>query len=129
MNAMAKPRAPRANSTAKLPIHEEARRLVRASQDETPSIRASYIFPDERVIRIVHVDEDTFPGDGVLPFEFTPDPFEGVHYTSQIALIHPSEDRRVALPRGWGCWNEAERLVRRSNRSARARLGVSRPAP
>lgn len=111
-------RSARASSKPKLPIDQEARRLAQASQDETPSIRASYIFRDKSTIRIVHVDEDTFPGDGVLPFEFAPDPSEGVHYTSQIALVHPSEERRAALPRGWGSWSEAERIIRRHKKSA-----------
>ena len=115
---MATRRTPRQSSRTKLSIEEEALRLVRASQVETPSIRASYVFPDERTIRIVHVDEDVFPGDGVLPMAFAPDPAEGVHYPSQIALIHPSEERRAALPRGWGSWRSARRVERRDQRSA-----------
>ena len=118
IHGMATRRTPRQSSRTKLSIEEESLRLVRASQVETPSIRASYVFPDERTIRIVHVDEDVFPGDGVLPMAFAPDPAEGVHYPSQIALIHPSEERRAALPRGWGSWRSARRVERRDQRSA-----------
>jgi len=115
---MSKPRTARPSSTARLSVDEEAHRLARASQAETPSIRTSYVFPNKRTIRIVHIDEDVFPGDGVLPFAFAPDPSEGVHYPSQIALIHPSEERRAALPRGWGSWRSAERIERRDKKSA-----------
>jgi hypothetical protein len=115
---MANERSRRRAALARLPIDGEARRLARASQAETASIRASYIFPNGRVIRIVHVDADVFPRGRVLPFAFTPDPAAGVHYASQIALIHPSEEGRVPPPPGWGSWDRAERIERRHKKSA-----------
>jgi len=92
--------------------------LARYNQDADPGITASYLFPSETEIRLIHLDVNspaTEGGDPIAPFYFGPDRAGGVTYPSAIALIRPEEKEHLPLPEGWGTWDEATMISRKAN--------------
>lgn len=92
-------------------IEQVARRIAEENGRSESTISKIYWFPDKSQIRLVEVDMESIKSedDSIRPFYFNP--VEGVPYPSGIALIHPDEDGRKALPKEWQVdWSQA-RLV------------------
>ena len=97
-----------------MPTREEATWLAHENADSERSIEASYWFPSEDEFRIVHVDATTLPSDGRLrPFPLADDPAEGINYPVRVAFVLPDEVHQVALPEGWGTWEQAVMVFQR----------------
>ena len=101
-------------------LETEAQRLVRLNQSEVRSITASYFFPDpeEKVLRVVHVDSTMFPEDAVVPIAFFRDPESGLSRPSLIAITDPGGPSRLHPPDGWGEWSDAHLIERPRRRHA-----------
>ena len=101
-------------------MEQEALRLVKLNQSEVRTIVRSYIFsdPDERTVRVIHIDRQMFPEESVMPIQFGPDPKYGLNHPMLIALVDEGAERRISPPEGWGSWTDATKVERRVRRKA-----------
>lgn len=90
-----------------------ARVLAGAAREAEPAMLKVLLFPSAEEIRLLYVDATAHPAgedDKIAPYYFRPAPNNGIKFESAIALIRPEEEGRLALPTGWGTWNDAEVL-------------------
>jgi hypothetical protein len=95
-------------------IEKAAKRLAEANARSEASISRIYLFPDQKQIRLVEVDEETIrtTDDTVRPFYFNP--IEDIPDPSGVALIHPDEERVKELPEEWNVdWSKAKLIYER----------------
>ena len=98
--------------TAVLTIEEQAKYLANENRKADPSIREIYWFPHENEIHLVELT-DEIPAalnGNVEPFWFHPSPVDGLTAPSGIALIRPSEYKKLNLPDTWPSWDDAKKL-------------------
>jgi hypothetical protein len=96
-----------------LTIRETAEMLADSNLESEPNLKRIYLFPSDKEIRLVEVDDTAVPSqaDSVLtPFYFGASPSLGISYRSAIALIRPEDEQRIKLPKEWGDWSSAELL-------------------
>ena len=96
-----------------MPTITEVRPIARENFEENPELVGGYFFPHPEEVRIVYVDPTTvLAPDGrvhVYPFtirlaeESTDRPF-------LIAVVHPEDVGKAALPDGWGSWPTSPNL-------------------
>ncbi|MCX7015035.1 MAG: hypothetical protein NTW86_21190 [Candidatus Sumerlaeota bacterium] len=92
-------------------LMEAAVRLAEHSAEGEPNMKEILLFPSENEIRLVEVDELAMPNGGrAIPFHFGADVEGRIPYRSAIALILPEEKAKIALPEGWGTWEDAVRI-------------------
>lgn len=93
-------------------IREEARLLARENKQSEPSITRIYWFSNPEEVRLIELDTlvPRSLGDAVEPFYFPASAEHNLPAPSGIALIHPDDYERLALPIGWGTWEDAEEL-------------------
>lgn len=91
-------------------IETVARRLALENASDGDIVR-NYWFPDDRQIRLVEVDALSIrdSDEEVRPLYFAPR--SNTRFPMGIALIHPDEERRKALPADWGTEWERGRIV------------------
>ncbi len=90
-----------------------AKVLAEAAREAEPAIRKILLFPSAEDVRLVYVDTTAHPSGEdarVAPYYFRPAPNVGIDFESAVALIRPEEEGQLALPDGWGTWNDAEIL-------------------
>ena len=84
--------------------------LAQSHKNANPFILKSFWFPHGKVIRVVHVVEDSLPDDEILPLCFLPSQmYQRMHVA--VAMIRAKEVRQLKLPDGWGTWDDAEEIV------------------
>ena len=92
-------------------IKEAAYQLMRDNVDSVPEIIKTYWFPENRTIRLIHVDRTAGPTDQIRPFYFSEDKRSGLPYPSGVALILPENDQNgeepLDPPAEWGTWRDA----------------------
>jgi len=97
-------------------IEEAARTLAKANAESEATISKIYWFPDDRVIRLVAVDEDSIMEPDAIAHPFYFMPAQGIPFPSGIALIHPKEDKRIPLPSDWDAeWSQAKLIFDRDH--------------
>jgi hypothetical protein len=101
-------------------LDEEARKLVKLNQREVRSIVRSYIFadPEEKTVRVVHIDRQMFPEESVMPMLFGPDRQYGLSHPMMIAVVDEDAERRLEPPPGWGSWSDATKVDRHAGGKA-----------
>jgi len=87
---------------------------VKMNQSEVRSIVRSYVFPDpeEKTIRVVHIDRKMFPEESVMPVMFGPDRQYGLNHPMFIAVVDEGAESRIEPPAGWGSWEDATKIER-----------------
>src|SRR5580700_10884490 len=92
----------------------ESRKLVKMNQSEVRSIVRSYVFPDpeEKTVRVVHIDREMFPEESVMPVMFGPDRQYGINHPMLIAVVDEGAEQRIEPPEGWGSWMDATKIER-----------------
>ena len=92
-------------------LEEVARYLADVNYEYGPAILCTYWFEDSEgsEIRLVHIDPNTSGAyEKVSPFYFGASVDQGVFLPkSAIALVRPEDEKRLALPTGWGDWASA----------------------
>lgn len=91
-------------------IEAAARKLADYNMEVSPDLAGIYLFPSEDTVRLVMLDPVTLPGEEMTPYYFRSFPQGGVTFPSAIVLIRPEEKTRLALPPGWGDWDDAVQL-------------------
>ncbi|MCX7046591.1 MAG: hypothetical protein NTX50_14035 [Candidatus Sumerlaeota bacterium] len=97
-----------------------AEQLASMHAKSTPSVKEILFFPDkeERVIRFLEVKTDTLGNrDRIRPLYLAALPRSKFQYDCELALILPKEKRRLAVPDGWGNWDNAIRIYQRKTHS------------
>ena len=90
-------------------------RQIIADQSEDPGIRELWLFPNERQIRLVAIDENALPWEHEShAFYFPPGPLSGTEFELGFCLIRPEEKARLSPPSGWGQWTEGTLVWSRS---------------
>ncbi len=87
--------------------------MAEAAREAEPAMLKVLLFPSAEEIRLLYVDATAHPAgedEKVAPYYFRPAPKNGIKFESAVALIRPEEEGRLALPTGWGTWNDAEAL-------------------
>lgn len=101
-------------------IESAARELALENAASESTIARVYWFPHDSEIRLVEVDTETIKAqdnDFIRPFYFSAG--ESVPYPSGIALIHPDEVGKRALPKHWGTdWSKGKLLFDREAEGA-----------
>jgi hypothetical protein len=91
-------------------LKKQVELLVIEARKGDPQIQKIYWFESPTEVRLVEVTENVIPSEDskVEAFYFPPDKTYGMPALSGIALVHPSEEFRSALPEGWGSWSDAK---------------------
>ncbi len=87
--------------------------LAEAAREAEPAMLKILLFPSAEEIRLLYVDATAHPAgedEKIAPYYFRPALNNGIKFESAVALIRPEEEGRLALPTGWGAWNDAELL-------------------
>jgi hypothetical protein len=96
-------------------LEDTARELAQANAKAEPTILRIYWFPHSDQIRLVEIDEEALRDDDetIHPFYFRPT--EDVPFTSGIALLPPSEEKKKLVPQDWGGdWSSGEVVFNRN---------------
>ncbi|MDD4890986.1 MAG: hypothetical protein PHU85_13780 [Phycisphaerae bacterium] len=92
-------------------MHDIAMSVAKDNKESEPNIQRIFWFPHTEEVRLVEVDPEALPSDSrIVAFHFGPGFADGVSIPSAIALIRPQEVGVVALPEGWGSWEDAKEL-------------------
>jgi len=94
-------------------VEDEAKSLAFSNAEADSDITEIWWFPDKDEIRLIEVDPKLPVSKEILPYRFSPDISEGIHFKSAIALIRPDE-KRLAPPENWVGWDEAKEIFHRS---------------
>jgi hypothetical protein len=103
-------------------IEQQARLLAADNRQAEPSIEAIYWFPHAREVRLVEITP-VVPlngGDILAPFYFPPSPEHDLPAPSSVAMIRPSEWKKLRLPRGWS-YDQAVKIA--NGRKPQSRAG------
>lgn len=87
--------------------------LAEAAREAEPATKKILLFPSAENVRLLYVDPTaSLSGEGtrIAPYYFRPAPNVGIDFESAVAMIRPEEEGRLALPEGWGTWEDAETL-------------------
>jgi hypothetical protein len=90
-------------------IEDEARSLAASNAEADENLKEIWWFPHDEEIRLIEVDPTVPSSDEIAPYCFPPDPVEGIHFPSAIALIRPQE-KALPLPDGWSGWDKAVQM-------------------
>lgn len=93
-------------------MEQQARLLASDNRATEPDITRVFWFPDEKEVRLVELTQQVPAGaEGrVIPFYFRPSLRHKLPAPSAIAMIRSEELGKLALPQGWGDWNDAVEL-------------------
>jgi len=99
-----------ATSVSPADLQKQVELLVKEAKKGDPQIRKIYWFESPSEVRLVEVTENVIPSGNsqVEAFYFPPDKTCGMLALSGVALVHPSEEFKSALPEGWGSWSDAK---------------------
>jgi hypothetical protein len=94
-------------------IKGQAKKLARANKQTEPAIKKVYWFKSDKEIRLVELEDMVVSAlsGRVEPFYFGPSPQDGLTFPVGIAIIRTKEFGKLKLPRGWGSWGDAVRVV------------------
>lgn len=95
-------------------IESAAKKIADESAESELSISKIYWFENPQQIRLVNVDAETIKSsdETIHPFYFNAN--QDVPFPSGIALVHPDEVKKKALPREWKAdWADAKLIYER----------------
>lgn len=98
-------------------ILRAAKALASANVENEPNIVATYLFPSETEIRLIHLDPSSpCAEECVSAYQFPPE--DDINYPCAIGLLPPEQKDQVLPPEGWGDWNDAQIIYDRQSEAA-----------
>ncbi|MEZ5386184.1 MAG: hypothetical protein R3F13_11780 [Prosthecobacter sp.] len=93
-------------------IEKQARMMAEEARLNDPGITGVLFFPTNQEVRLIEVVSDVpaVSGERVNVFYFNPAPDSGMPALSGIGVIRPDDLGKVALPEGWGDWEDGVQL-------------------
>jgi hypothetical protein len=93
---------------------EAAEEIARENAEDNTEISEIWLFPDDREVRLIEIDETAMPyppdANRISAYSFPPYPGTRSPFRFAVAVIRSEDKKRLDPPRGWGTWDDAEKI-------------------